>query len=108
MKKYWRDTKHHRDNGMDADIIRGISLGMDAILWPMGEKQRLLATLEGGNVMKKKVSFAALACALLMILLCSGAIGQTFPTEEPAASLMPVEKRSLSLSRQRKNIPLRC
>ena len=51
MKKYWRDTKHHRDSGMDADIIRGISLGMDAILWPMGEKQRLLATLEGGNVM---------------------------------------------------------
>ena len=30
MKKYWRDTKHHRNNGMDADIIRGISLGMDA------------------------------------------------------------------------------
>ena len=95
MKKYWRDTKHHRDNGMDADIIRGISLGMDAILWPMGEKQRLLATLEGGNVMKKKVSFAALACALLMILLCSGAIGLTFPAEEPAASpIARVEKIS--------------
>ena len=85
----------HSDNGMDADIICGISRGMNAIHWPQKEKQRLLATLEGGIVMKKKVSFAALACALLMILLCSGAIGLTFPTEEPAASpIARVEKIS--------------
>lgn len=85
MKKCLRNTMQHSDNGMDADIICGISQGMNAIHWPQKEKQRLLATLEGGIVMKKKVSFAALACAILMMLLCSGAVGLTISNEAPDA-----------------------
>ena len=66
----------------DEYIRRELSAGMDAIRWPEHARKTLLQQLKGGPVMKRKVSFAALACAAMLLVVCSCALGLTLPADE--------------------------
>lgn len=80
----------------DEWIRERITAGMDKITWPRDEKAALLAKLEGGIRMKKKVSFAFAFSLVLVMVLASCALALhgkegAVPARQPIAR---VEKMS--------------
>lgn len=86
----------------DEYIRRELSAGMDAIRWPDHARKTLLQQLKGGHVMKRKVSFAALACAAMLLVVCSCALGLTLPADEAPANqpIARVEKISFVIPQE--------
>ena len=91
-------TKAELENRLREDLPRE----MAQILWPETEKKRLLAAVKGAKPMKKRISLGVLAAAVLVALLCAGALGASLQeTEMPAIQpLAQVQQISFAIPQE--------
>lgn len=94
-------TKAELENRLREDLPRE----MAQILWPETEKKRLLAAVKGAKPMKKRISLGVLAAAVLVALLCAGALGASLQeTEMPAIQpLAQVQQISFAIPQEGKH-----
>lgn len=94
-------TKAELENRLREDLPRE----MAQILWPETEKKRLLAAVKGAKPMKKRISLGVLAAAVLVALLCAGALGASLQeTEMPAIQpLAQVQQISFEIPQEGKH-----